>query len=346
MNSTLIKPDRLHRGDTIATVSLSSGIAGEQQVLWRYRQGVDRLRQQFGLRVKEMSHTLDGPEALYRHPEHRASDLMEAFLDPEIKAIITCIGGDDSIRLLPYLDLSVIRDNPKIFLGYSDTTITHLACQKAGITSFYGPCILVEFAENIAMHDYTVQGIERALFRTEALGLISPSPEWTSEYLPWEETNQYTRRALEKSGGYELLSGDGIAQGALTGGCIEVLEMAKGTSLWPEADFWDGKILFLETSEETPPPQYIEYWLRNYGIQGILQRISGMVWGKPYGQKYYKEYKVSILKILVEFGLAQLPVLYNLNFGHASPIMTLPIGCLASIDCGSRTFSVLENGVR
>jgi muramoyltetrapeptide carboxypeptidase LdcA involved in peptidoglycan recycling len=92
-----------------------------------------------------MAHTLRDDAWLHDHPQARADDLMQAFLNPEIKAIISTIGGNDSIRLLPYLDLDVMRDNPKIFMGYSDTAISHMAGFTAGLVSFYGPAIMAGF---------------------------------------------------------------------------------------------------------------------------------------------------------------------------------------------------------
>lgn len=73
---------------------------------------------------------------------------MNAFENPEIKAIVSTIGGEEGIRILPYVDFNVIRNNPKVFLGYSDSTVIHFICQKAGINSFYGPSIMAGFAEN------------------------------------------------------------------------------------------------------------------------------------------------------------------------------------------------------
>jgi muramoyltetrapeptide carboxypeptidase LdcA involved in peptidoglycan recycling len=92
---------------------------------------------------------------LYNHPEKRAEDLMMAFKKPSIKTIFSCIGGDESVRILPYIDYEVIKNNPKIFVGYFDTTVTHFICLKAGVSSFYGPSILAEFVENVEMFDYT-----------------------------------------------------------------------------------------------------------------------------------------------------------------------------------------------
>src|SRR5690625_984643 len=144
----LIKPEKLTKGDIVATVSPSSGLAGESVFHWRYEQGVRRLEEVFGLKVVAMPNSLKGIDYLYEHPEARAADLMNAFQDESIKGIIANIGGEDSIRLLPYIDFEVIRNNPKVFMGFSDVTISHLFCHHAGLSSFYGPAILTDFAEN------------------------------------------------------------------------------------------------------------------------------------------------------------------------------------------------------
>ena len=181
----LIKPRKLNKGDKVATVSLSWGGAGDKEILWRYHQGKERLETLFGLKVVEMPHTLAGTDYVYNHPKERAEDLMQAFADPEIKAIIACIGGEDSIRMLPTIDFDVIKNNPKIFSGYSDSTVTHFICMKARVSSFYGPTILTDFAENIAMPDYTVKAINKAWFYTEPIGEIMPSDSFTAERLEW-----------------------------------------------------------------------------------------------------------------------------------------------------------------
>jgi len=343
---SLIKPQKLNPGDKVATVSLSWGGAGDSDILWRYNAGKKRLEEEFGLKVVEMPHTLMGSEYVYNHPEKRAEDLMEAFRDQSIKAIFSCIGGNESVRLLPYIDFDVIRNNPKIFIGYSDTTVAHMMCYKAGLSSFYGPSILAEFAENVEMFDYTRHWVEKVLFDSSVIGRIDASSGWTSEYLPWEIKNKATRRSLQPHTGYELLQGSGIVQGRMIGGCIEVLEMLKGTELWPDATAWDNSILFFETSEDMPDPAYFEYWLRNYGSQGILNRINGVLFGKPYDNKYYDEYKLAIVKVVRdELKLHDLPIICNMNFGHTAPMMILPYGAMAEIDSDNRTFSIIESGV-
>ncbi len=341
----LVKPQRLNRGDKIATVSLSWGGAGDTDFLWRYNLGKKRLQEQFGLEVVEMSNTLKGSSYLYHHPEKRAEDLMAAFSDTSIKAIFTCIGGAESVRMLPYIDFDIIKNNPKIFIGYSDTTITHFICIKANLSSFYGASILAELAENVKIFDYTAHWLEKTLFDASPIGLIPAAEEWTGERIEWIESNASIAKTMVKNQGYEFLQGNGVTQGRLIGGCIEVMEMIKGTSLWPPNEIFEDAILFLETSEDMPKPIYVEHWLRNYGSQGILQKAKAIVFGKPYQEKYYNEYKTSIMKIVSELELYNLPIVYNMSFGHNEPMICLPYGAMAEIDCDKKTFSIIEPGV-
>ena len=193
MKADMMKPKKLQPGDKIATVSLSWG--GPGVFPYRYEAGKRQLQDEFGVTVVEMPHTLSDASWLQRNPRARADDLMQAFADPSIKAIISTIGGDDSIRLLPFLDLDVIRSNPKIFMGYSDTTVTHLACLKAGLVSFYGPSIMAGFAENGGMLSYMAASVRKTLFSSAPIGSIAPNTEgWTVEFLDWAELENQTRK--------------------------------------------------------------------------------------------------------------------------------------------------------
>src|SRR5699024_12689127 len=97
-----------------------------------------------------------------------------------IKGIIANIGGEDIILLLPYIVFNFIRDNPKIFMGYSVLTISHLFFHKAGVSSFFGPAILTDFAENVEMDPYTIETVNRTLFSNEMIGEVQPAIEWNS----------------------------------------------------------------------------------------------------------------------------------------------------------------------
>ena len=204
----MIKPKNLKKGDKVAIVSLSSGLAGEEMFIHRYELGKKRL-EQLGFNVVTMKNALKGIEYLYNHPEKRAEDFMEAILDKDIKGIICNIGGEDTIRLLPYIDFEAIANNPKVFMGYSDTTINHFIMQKAGVVSYYGPAIMTDFAENNNMHTYTLKYINEVLLENMEDIVIKSSDKWTSEYLDWaiEENDNISRKMNEEKYGYEVLQG-------------------------------------------------------------------------------------------------------------------------------------------
>jgi muramoyltetrapeptide carboxypeptidase LdcA involved in peptidoglycan recycling len=217
-------------------------------------------------------------------------------------------------------------------MGYSDTTTNHLMCYKAGLSSIYGPAILTDFAENIQMPDYTVQWLKKTLFSTEPIGEITPSEVWTSEMLRWVINNKETSRKFESNTHHELLQGSGIIRGHLIGGCMDVFDLLRGTELFPSLDDFSDAILFLEMSEEMPTPSSVLYSIRTYGAIGILGQINGIVIGKPFYNKYYDEYKREIAKVLLEYGQADMPVLYNLSYGHCEPKFCIPYGAIAEID--------------
>lgn len=343
----MIKPEKLKKGDKIATISLSSGLAGDKKFRYRYEIGKKRIENLFGLKVVEMPNSLKGIKYLDNNPKARAEDMMNAFKNTEIKAIFSNIGGDDTLRLLPYIDFNVIKNNPKIFMGYSDTTVNHFMCYKAGLTSYYGPSVLAEFAENVEMHDYTINWIKKTLFSNETIGEIESSNYWTSQMLPWEnKENSKIKRELNKENrGYELLQDNGIVRGELIGGCIEVLDWLRGTILWPDLEEWENKILFLETSEEKPTPIEIRRYLRSLNATGIFKKINGLIVGKPNDEKYYEEYKEEYLKVIRdEAKRNDLPIMYNMNFGHTAPMFILPYGVEAEIDCNNNKFRINEAG--
>ncbi|WP_278380060.1 S66 family peptidase [Chryseobacterium arthrosphaerae] len=341
----LITPKRLTSGDKVATISMSWGAAGE--LPHRYLKGKERLDRIFNLEVTETKNALQPAQWIYEHPEARAQDLMEAFSDPSVKAVISNIGGDDSIRMLKYIDLEIIKNNPKIFLGFSDSTITHFICLKAGLGSFYGTSLLVGFAENEAMHKYQIDDINRTLFSPSVIGQVHPNKEgWTTEFLDWFDISlQDIKRTLTPPAGWRFIRGNSIVQGPLIGGCMEVLEMLKGTDYWPDQEVWKGCILFFETSEDKPKPEYVRWWLRNYASMGILGNAKGIIFGRPYDNLYAEAYETEILKVLDEEALYDFPVITQMDFGHTCPTFTLPYGRLAEINCIEQTFSILESGV-
>jgi muramoyltetrapeptide carboxypeptidase LdcA involved in peptidoglycan recycling len=303
----MIKPNKLKRGDKVATITLSWGGAGD--IPYRYEIGKKQIQENFGLEVVETTNALKSSDWIYKNPKARAEDLMEALEDKSIKAIISNIGGDDSIRLLKYIDLNIIKENPKIFIGFSDTTIIHFCFYRAGVTSFYGTSTLVGFAENNGMHEYQIADIKNMLFSFTERREIKPNRlGWTSEILDWSNhNNQLRSRKLEKNTGWRFLQGSGVVKGKLLGGCLEVLENLKGTEYWVQSNGWEGKIMFIEVSDFMIDPEYFLWIFRNYAASGILRKINGLILGRPYHNKYWKEYDEAIIKVLKEEELIDLP---------------------------------------
>lgn len=340
----MIKPKRLKAGDTVAIVSLSWGGLGDADLIHKYEIAKSRLEGIFGLRVRCMSNALKGSEFISKHPELRVQDLMEAFQDRSISAIFCAIGGDDTIRILPYIDLEIIKNNPKIFMGYSDSTVNHFMMHKAGLVSFYGPCIMCEFGEYVEMFSYTERAVKDLLFSNFDTYNILPSPEWTDEQIPWEEKNINTPHTMKKDNhGYEIINGNKTVKGHLLGGCLDVFMMVIGTKIWPTIDEWKNSVLFIETSEDRPSPDFIRWTFRNLAAQGILKVINGIIVGKPQAEQYYEEYKTAIIEVVKdEEKLVDLPIFYNLNFGHAKPTGIIPYGINIELNCINKEVILLE----
>lgn len=340
----MIKPKRLKKGDKIAIVSLSSGMLGDKEFIHKYYIAKERLENDFGLEVVCMPNALKGSKFIYEHPEARAKDLMDAFSDESIKAIICSIGGDDSVRMLPYINYEIIKNNPKIFMGYSDTTVSHFIMNKVELVSFYGASIMTDFAEYVKMFDYTKNAVENILFKDSKGYEIKSSDTWSNDFVPWKEENQnIEKKLIKEEHHYEVISGSGVIKGKLMGGCIDVVPMILETEIWPKKDKWKDKIMLIETSEEKMSPEYLLFFLRNLGAQGILNVIKGIIVGKPQDEAYYEEYKEMYLKVLKEFNVENLPILYNVNIGHAYPNGVLPLGIEYLIDLDKKQIVLLES---
>ena len=340
----MLKPKKLKKGDKIAIVSLSWGGLGDKKLIHKYYIAKERLENDFGLKVVTMPNALKGSEFIYEHPEARAKDLMDAFKDKTIKGIFCAIGGNDTIRILPYIDYEVIKNNPKIFMGYSDTTANHFMMNKAGIISYYGPSVMCEFGEYVKMFDYTKDAVNNILFKDTSNYKIESSDVWSKDLVSFKEENiNIAKRLIPEEHGYETIQGKGIITGKLLGGCIDVFPMVIGTEIWPSKEEWKDKILLLETSEEKLNPDLVTYYLRNLGAQGIFDIIKGILVGKPQDETYYEEYKDVYKKVLKEFRREDLPILYNINIGHAYPTGILPLGIEYEIDFDNKTIKFMES---
>jgi len=359
-----MKPTKLNPGDKVALITLAWG--GANTCKDRYLQGKKQIEETFDLKVVETPNALKSEDWIYEHPEERLNDLIWAFENKDIKAIITIIGGDDTIRLLRCLKpkhLEIIKNNPKIFVGLSDTTIINLLCSKVGLTSFYGPTVLFGLAENCGIHKYTVNSFKKTLFSAKPIGTIENCKEgWTLDMVPWTKEGNKIRRKLQKPYDIQFIQGKGTVEGHLIGGCMETLEILKCTELWPDKKSWQNAILFLETSEEMPSVNMFKYWLRNYGAQGILNKLNGIILGIPGGcfeyddpnyekkvnahLKTFKDFDDAIKTVAKEYDRGDLVIVTHVNFGHTCPMLTIPYGVKARIDANKKIISINESGVK
>jgi muramoyltetrapeptide carboxypeptidase LdcA involved in peptidoglycan recycling len=336
----MILPPLLRPGDTIGIVSPAWGGAGAFP--HRLERGIQQL-ERLGYRVVVGEHARNQSGWVSDTPENRAADLQALFADPQVRVIISAIGGDHSCQALPLLDFDLIRRNPKIFLGYSDIHVLTVAIyQQTGLVTFNGPAVLTDFAENPRMLDYTLEHLFRVLTRAEPPGRIQPADAWTEEFLDWATQKDLLRpRQMQPSPGWTWLK-PGHGDGKLIGGCLETLQHLRGTPYWP--DFTDA-LFFWETSEEKPSPQTIDGILMDYENMGVLGQIRGMLVGRPI---YYTEAEKQELNqvILERTKKYNFPIVTGMDFGHTAPLLTLPVGVRARIHARERSFEIIEAAVR
>ena len=264
-----------------------------------------------------------------------------------VQELFDDLGGVTLELLIDNPKAFVIKNNPKIFMGYSDTTVNHFMMNKAGIVSYYGPSIMCEFGEYVKMFDYTKEAVENILFKDSENYEIKSSDIWSNDFVSWGEENiNVAKKTIPEEHGYELLQGSGVVNGKILGGCIDVFPMMVGTEVWPSIQEWKDKILLLETSEEKPSPDIVTYYLRNLGAQGIFNVIKGIIVGKPQDEKYYEEYKDVYRKVMKEFNCEKLPILYNINIGHAYPTGIIPLGVEVQIDFNNKKITLVESATK
>ncbi len=272
-----ITPQRLNPGDTVAVISPSAGLPNLFPHIFNY--GISVLQEEFNLKVKEMGTARAANERLYNNPKQRAEDLNQAFADPNIKGIFCSIGGDDAIRILPYLDLELILRNPKIVIGSSDNTTFLAYLNQLGLVTFYGPTVMAGISQLRNLDPSYKKHVTDLLFQPHNEYEYHPFDYWSQGYPDWSYTDNVGKINEEKQNTerWKWLQGYGIKKGRLFGGNIEVFEMMKGTKYFPKVEFFDDKVLFLENGEGTTTVNHIKRILRSYGVQGILSRIQGLI---------------------------------------------------------------------
>lgn len=339
----ILKPERLHIDDTVAIVSPSWG--GPSVFPHVYELGLGLL-QRWGLNVAEYPTARMPAAELAAQPERRAADLNRAFADPNIKAIFASIGGDDSHRILPHLDADLIAAHPKILMGYSDTSTLHTFCQRLGLVTLHGPSIMAGFAQMAAMPDYAAH-VKGMLFRPQETYRYQPYAAYSDGYPDWGQAAKAGQiNEPRPHEGWRLLQGEGVVEGRLFGGCIDVFEGLRAGAYWPSDDFWNGRILFLETSEEAPGPPLVAEMLRGWGRLSIWDRISALMVGRAarYDEAAKQALDAAVVSVIAgEFGRRDLPIMSNMDFGHTDPQFVLPLGIGARLDCAAKSLELTES---
>ena len=270
------KPPRLRVGDTVGVLSPSSPAASLYP--HRLEQGV-RALEDLGLKIRLGRNALRRTNWTAGSPEERTDDLHELWTSPDVRAIFAAIGGDHANQMLPLIDYSLIARHPKIILGYSDVTVLLLALHvRTGLVPFYGPAVLPEFGEYPRPMSYTLEHVRRALFSEDPVGGISPSTEWTDEFLDWAAGPEYQQqRNLVTNLGWRWLK-PGHGEGKLMGGCLQSLMHLRGTQYWPN---WRATLMFWEISDEYSSPAHVDSMLMDLDNSGVFERVRGMVVGRP-----------------------------------------------------------------
>ncbi len=337
---------KLKRGDKVAV--LSPSFAAPAIFPKVFELGIQRIKDQFGLVPVEYPST----RQLNASTKERARDIIEAFSDPEIKAVIASIGGDDQVTYVYKMDPTVFKKNPKLFLGYSDNSHLCNFLFQQGIPSYYGASVMTQFAMQGGMDRYTAEYIRHALFDTGEYE-ISPSKEYNEIGLNWkDETLLTTRRTYEKNTGW-IWDAPMDSEGILWGGCLEsVDEMLRNNAPIPSLEEFGNIILMLETSEEMPAHGYVQRVIRALGERGILQEVQGVFVGRAKAWEFDKqltkeertayatEQQKTILKAIRTYN-KNIPVVQNMNFGHTDPQIPMPYGGKARVDSTKKKIFVV-----
>lgn len=333
---------RLRPGELVAAFSPSAPAAN--LFPHRVERGLAKLRQ-LGFQTQLAPHAMESAGYLSATAEARAADLNALLADSDVRALISTIGGDHSCQMLPLIDWELARRDPKIIMGYSDMTVLLIAFWRmTGLVTFYGPHIMTELAEYPDMPAFSEQAMLRALCDPAPLGPLPESDWWTDEFLDWEARADLTReRAHRPTSGWTWLkpgvvSDERPAEGTLIGGCLESLQHLRGTPYWPD---WRDAIMFFELSEEKPSPATVDGILMDYENMGALDGLRGLLVGRPYD--YAEADRQALRDVLLERTRQyDFPIVCDMDFGHTTPMLTLPIGGRARIEPALRRVSIVE----
>jgi muramoyltetrapeptide carboxypeptidase LdcA involved in peptidoglycan recycling len=342
----LIVPTKARRGDRVAVVSPSWAGPGVFPAV--HEIGMHVLREELGLVPVEYPTTRQRGAT----PEQRALDLMAAFADPTIRAVLATIGGADQITVLPYLDPAVFTANPKPFVGYSDNTNLLNWLWNLGIVGYHGGSTMVHLARAGGTHPVSLLSLQNALFTNNEVEIV-PVEEFTDLDPGWEDVSTLSEAVpTSRDPGWVWHNADQVISAPTWGGNLEILHWNLAVNRWirPVEDY-AGCILLLETSEEMPSSDEVFRMLRNAGERGLLAQFSAIVVAKP---KAWARHKPLAEDLRAQFRAAQrdavmrVAEIYNPNamlvfgpdFGHTDPQYVLPFGGLMTVDGPNRRISV------
>ena len=315
---TMIRPKKLCKGDTIGVISPASPSEKASDII----RGINTL-EEWGFRVVLGKNVNKTKGFVAASEEERAADLNEMFLRDDVDAVFVTQGGYGSAQIIPLLNYDVIRQNPKIFIGFSDITSLHLAIHTyTGLVTFHGPGMSRFNTEELT--DYTKEYFMKALTMEEAVGDIPLANK---------------KKWLHSIHG-------GVAVGELAGGNLTLICASLGTSYAIDTK---DKILLIEDVDTEP--WTFDHMLSHLRNAGKLQEAKGIVVGECSNCVPYKNnpgfYVDTSLEDVLDYYLKPLgiPVLYGLPFGHTEDLATLPLGVQVRLDADQKTFSVLESGV-
>nr|MBP9798236.1 LD-carboxypeptidase [Candidatus Woesebacteria bacterium] len=335
------KLPKLRKGDKVAILSPSFAAPG----VWPhvYQLGLKRLKEVFELEPVEFPTTAK----VGASKEERSKDLIDAFSNPEIKGIIGSLGGNDQVTYVKNLPRDVFANNPKQYFGYSDHTHFQNHLWQCGVPSYYGGMIFTQFAMQQKMHDFSVKYLKTAMFEGGEVELTS-SETYNDIGLDWsDESNLDKERVMEQNDGWHW-DGSGSVSGISWGGCLESLdEMHRHGITLPSLEDFESVVLFFETSEEIPPADYVHRVLRAFGERGILERVKGVMVGRPKAWEFdkqnsaeekrvYREEQREIVIETVRKYNESVPIIQNLDFGHTEPQLCLPFGGNIRIEAESK----------
>ncbi len=345
--STRAYPPKPHPGDRVAILSPSAGLP--EVLPARHEQGLRRLREELGLVPVEYPTTrvLGAPAA------DRGRDINAAFADPDVKAVLAVIGGDDQITVIPHLDADLIRTNPKPFFGYSDNTNFLHFLWRNGIVGFHGGSTMVHLARGGRTHPDTMASLRAALFTPGWFELTAPLA-FSDEEMDWNDpaslrTEPITRPALE---GWTWHRPDRVIAAPTWGGNLEIVGwLLMADRAVPAPDEVDGQVLLLETSEEMPIAEEVFRTLRNMGERGLLGRFAALLMGRAKAWErthrttlderaaYSADQRAAVAQAMAAYN-PHATIVFDVDFGHTDPQLIIPYGGLVRIDGPARTISV------